>query len=37
VLLEEKRDWLWRWWTENYIQIEVDGMYSRGEIIDYIL
>ena len=37
VLLEEKRDWLWRWWTENYIQIEVDWMYSRGEIIDYIL
>lgn len=37
VLLEEKRNWLWRWWTENYIQIEANWDFSRGEIIDYVL
>ncbi len=37
VLIEEKRNWKRRWWTENYIQIEIDGNYSRGEIIDYKL
>lgn len=37
VLIEERRDWKWRWWTENYIQIEIEGDYNRGEIIDYAI
>ena len=37
VLIEERRDWKRRWWTENYIQIEAEGDYNRGEIIDYEL
>ena len=37
VLIEERRNWKWRWWTENYIQVEVEGNYNRGKIIDYVL
>ena len=37
VLIEERRNWRWRWWTENYIQVELEGEYNRGEIVDYIL
>lgn len=37
VLIEERRNWKRRWWTENYIQIEVEGDYSRGEIIDLVI
>ena len=37
VLIEERRNWKWRWWTENYIQVEIDGECHRGEIIDYTL
>ncbi len=37
VLIEERKDWKWRWWTENYIQVEVEWNYSRGEIIDFVL
>lgn len=37
VLLEEKRNWKRRWWTENYIQIETEGDYSRWEIIDFVV
>lgn len=37
VLIEERRNWRWRWWTENYIQVEVKWDYDRGEIIDYVL
>lgn len=37
VLIEERRNWKWRWWTENYIQVEVEWDYSRGEIIDFVL
>ena len=37
VLIEERRNGKWRWWTENYIQIEVEWDYNRGEIIDYII
>ena len=37
VLIEERRGWKWRWWTENYIQVELDGEYNRWEIIDFIL
>jgi len=37
VLIEERREWKRRWWTENYIQVEVEGDYNRGEIIDYVL
>ena len=37
VLIEERRDWKWRWWTENYIQVEVAGEYSRWEIINFDL
>ena len=37
VLVEERRDWKRRWRTENYIQVELEGNYNRGEIIDYEL
>ena len=37
VLIEERKNWKWRWWTENYIQIEIDGDHERGEIIDFVL
>ncbi len=37
VLIEERRDWKRRWWTENYIQIGVEGDYNRGDVIDFIL
>lgn len=37
VLIEEKRNWKRRWRTENYIQIDVDWEYKRGEVINYIL
>lgn len=37
VLIEERRNWKWRWWTENYIQVEVEWDYGRGEIIDFVL
>ncbi len=37
VLIEERRSWKWRWWTENYIQVEVEWDYNRGEIIDFVL
>jgi threonylcarbamoyladenosine tRNA methylthiotransferase MtaB len=37
ILIEERRDWKWRWWTENYIQVELERDYNRGEIIDYIM
>ena len=37
VLIEERRNWKWRWWTENYIQVEVEGEYNRWDIIDFIL
>ena len=37
VLIEERRDWKWRWWTENYIQVEIEWNYNRGDIIDYTL
>ena len=37
VLIEERKNWKWRWWTENYIQVEIEGDCDRGEIIDYVL
>ena len=37
VLIEERRNWKWRWWTENYIQVELEGEYKRWEIIDFTL
>ena len=37
VLIEERRNWKRKWWTENYIQIETEGEYSRWEIIDFVL
>jgi tRNA A37 methylthiotransferase MiaB len=37
VLIEERRNWQWKWWTENYIQVEVEWDYGRGEIIDFVL
>lgn len=32
VLIEEKKDNKWQWWTENYIQINLDWDYAKGEI-----
>ena len=37
VLLEERRNWKRRWWTENYIQVEIEWEYNRGDVIDFIL
>jgi len=37
VLIEERRNWIRKWWTENYIQVEIKWNYNRGEIIDYDL
>ncbi len=37
VLIEERRNWIRKWWTENYIQVEVEWNYNRGEIIDFVL
>ena len=37
VLIEEKRNWKWKWWTENYIQIEIEGEHNRWEIIGFVL
>lgn len=37
VLIEERRDWKRRWWTENYIQVEVQWDYNRWDIIDFVL
>ena len=37
VLIEERRNWKRKWWTENYIQVELEWDYNRGEIIDFEL
>ena len=37
VLIEERGDWKWKWWTENYIQVEIKGEYNRGDVIDFVL
>lgn len=37
VLLEERRNWKRRWRTENYIQVEIEWEYNRGDVIDFIL
>jgi len=34
VLVEEKKNGKWRWWTGNYIQVELDWDYKRGEIVE---
>ncbi len=36
VLVEEMRNWKWRWWTENYIQVELDWEHKRGEIVEIV-
>ncbi len=33
VLIEEKKDWVWRWWTWNYIQVELKGEYKKWQIV----
>ena len=37
VLVEEKKNEKWRWWTGNYIQAELDWDHNRWEIVDIIL
>ena len=37
VLIEEKRGWKRKWRTENYIQVDIDWEYNRGEIVNYVL
>ena len=34
VLVEEKKNGKWRWRTGNYIQVELDWEYRRGEIVE---
>ncbi len=33
VLIEEKKNWVWRWWTWNYIQVELKGEYKKWQIV----
>jgi len=35
VLIEEKKNWVWRWWTWNYIQVELKGEYKKWQIVSY--
>lgn len=37
VLIEEKKNGKWRWWTGNYIQVELDWDYKRWEIVNILL
>lgn len=37
VLIEEKRNEIQKWWTENYIQVELDWNHNRWEIIEIVL
>jgi len=37
ILIEEQRNGKRRGWTENYIQVELEGEYKKGEIVSYIL
>ena len=37
ILIEEKRNGKRRGRTENYIQVELEGDYKKGEIISYML
>lgn len=37
VLVEEKKNGKWRWWTGNYIQVELDWDYKRWEIVNILL
>jgi threonylcarbamoyladenosine tRNA methylthiotransferase MtaB len=37
VLIEEKKHGKWRWRTENYIQVELDGDFAKGEIREIVL
>jgi tRNA A37 methylthiotransferase MiaB len=37
ILLEERKQGKWRGRTENYIQVEIEGEYKKGEIIEYVL
>ncbi|HPK28201.1 MAG TPA: radical SAM protein [Candidatus Absconditabacterales bacterium] len=33
VLIEEKKNGVWRGWTGNYIQVELKGEYKKGQIV----
>jgi tRNA A37 methylthiotransferase MiaB len=35
VLIEERKNGIWRGWTENYLQVELEGAYQRGQLISY--
>jgi threonylcarbamoyladenosine tRNA methylthiotransferase MtaB len=35
VLLEELKNGKWRGWTENYLQVEMEGDFQKGEIVEY--
>lgn len=37
VLIEEKKSWKWRWWTENYIQVDLVWNYNKWDIVDIVL
>jgi hypothetical protein len=36
-LIEEKKDGKRKGWTENYIQVELEGAYEKGEIVTVTL
>ncbi|MBU0626145.1 hypothetical protein KKG31_07980 [Patescibacteria group bacterium] len=37
VLIENFKNGKWYGWTENYIQVALEGEYMRGELVDIIL
>ncbi len=37
VLIEEKKQWKFHGWTENYIQVELDGEYKKGDVVEIVL
>ena len=35
ILLEEQKDWVWSWWTPNYIQVNLKWNYNRWDVVEY--
>ena len=37
VLIEQIKWWKYHGWTENYIQVELDGEYKKGDVVEVVL
>lgn len=37
VLIEQIKWWKFHGWTENYIQVELDGEYKKGNVVEVVL